>query len=74
MTDASNTNVLELTAEIVCAHIGMNEVAAAALPELIQSVYRSLATAGIPATAPAAPTLAVPIRRSVFPAYVICSS
>ena len=72
MTDESNTDVLGLTAQIVSAHVGMNEIAAAALPALIKSVFRSLATAGAPATAPGAPTPAVLVRRSMFPAYVIC--
>jgi len=38
-------DMLKLTAQIVSAHIGKNEVAADALPSLIQAVYRSLATA-----------------------------
>ena len=72
MTDASNTDVLGLTAKIVSAHIGTNEVTVAALPELIQSVYRSLAMAGTVEPAPAPPTPAVPIRRSVFPNHIVC--
>ncbi len=74
MADESNADVLELTARIVSAHIGMNEVTVAALPELIQSVYRSLATAATaePAPAPAPPTPAVPARKSVFPNYIVC--
>ena len=46
MVDQSNPGLLELTARIVSAHVGQNQLPAAALPELIQSVYRSLATAG----------------------------
>ena len=46
MADASNPELLELTARIVAAHVGQNHLPAAVLPELIQSVYRSLATAG----------------------------
>ena len=45
------------------------------LPELIQSVHRSLATAGTVATAeptPAPLTPAVPIRKSVFPDHIVC--
>ncbi len=72
MADESNTGVLELTAKIVSAHIGKHQLAAAALPELIQSVYRSLATAGTPEPAPAPLTPAVPIRKSVFPEYIVC--
>ncbi len=75
MADGSDTNVLGLTAKIVSAHVGNNQVAADALPELIQSVHRSLATAGTVATAEPTPALltpAVPIRKSVFPDHIVC--
>lgn len=74
MAGESDTDVLRLTAQIVSAHVGNNQVAVAALPELIQSVHRSLATASAAelAPAPASPTPAVPIRRSVFPDHIIC--
>lgn len=71
MASDTDTNVLRLTAKIVAAHVGNNLVAVQAMPELIQSVHRSLATAGAadPAAAPAPPTPAVPIRQghSVLP-------
>ena len=56
MTNEADTDVLKLTAKIVSAHVGNNQVTVAALPVLIQSVHRSLATAGMaePAPAPAA--------------------
>ena len=72
MADESNTDILGLTAKIVSAHIGKNQLAAAALPELIQSVYRSVATVGTTEPAPAPLTPAVPIRKSVFPGYIVC--
>ena len=74
MAGRVDADVLRLTAKIVCAHVGNNQVAANALPELIQSVHRSLATAGTtePASAPAPLAPAVPSRRSVFPDYIIC--
>ncbi len=69
MADEPDTNVLGLTAKIVSAHIGGNRVAADALPELIQSVHRSWAAAGMaePALAPAPLTPAVPIRNRCSP-------
>ena len=72
MTGESDTDVLRLTAKIVSAHIGNNQVAPDALPNLIEAVHRSLATAGTaePAPAPLAP--AVPIRKSVFPDHIVC--
>ncbi len=72
MANESGADVLRLTAKIVSAHVGKNQVAVDALPPLIQSVHRSLATAGTaePAAAPLTP--AVPIRRSVFPDHIVC--
>ena len=74
MASDADTNVLRLTVEIVSAHVGNNQVTADALPELIQSVHRSLATAGTAelAPSPAPLTPAVPIRKSVFPDHIVC--
>ncbi len=74
MAGELDTDVLRLTAKIISAHVGNNQVTVAALPELIQSVHRSLAAAGTtePAPAPAPLTPAVPIRRSVFPDHIVC--
>ena len=74
MAGESDIDVLGLTARIISAHVGNNQVAADALPQLIQSVHRSLATAGTaePAAAPAPLTPAVPIRKSVFPDHIVC--
>lgn len=73
MADTVSADVLGLTAQIVAAHIGHNQVAADALPALIQSVYQSLSTAETPQAEPAvmqAP--AVPVKKSVFPDFIIC--
>jgi predicted transcriptional regulator len=75
MSDAADPNmhILTLTAQIVAAHVGKNQVEATVLPELIGSVYRSLAAAGEVETAEtAAQEPAVPIRKSVFPDYIVC--
>ena len=74
MAGESDTDVLRLTAKIISAHVGNNQVAADALPQLIQSVHRSLATVGTAEPAPASAPLtpAVPIRRSVFPDHIVC--
>jgi predicted transcriptional regulator len=66
-------DLLALTANIVAAHVSFNNVATEILPELIRSVHRSLSDAASPA-APAAekPAPAVPIKKSVFPDYIIC--
>lgn len=73
MSDQIPPNVLDLTARIVSAHVSKNPVAVDALPGLIQAVYRSLSTAGD--TEPPPPpthTPAVPIKKSVFPDYIVC--
>ena len=73
MSDQVAADILGLTAQIVSAHVSKNQVGTDALPSLIQSVYRSLSTVGEiePAAAPVqAP--AVPIKKSVFPDYIVC--
>src|SRR3954469_7633843 len=73
MPDQAAGDVLALTAQIVSAHIAKNQIGTDALPSLIQSVFRSLSTAGDAEAAPAPPqTPAVPIKKSVFPDYIVC--
>jgi len=72
MSDNLPVDVLELTSQIVSAHVSNNSVAPDALPSLIQAVYRSLATVGEADAAPAALVPAVPIKKSVFPDYIVC--
>ncbi len=65
--------LLELTTEIVAAHVSNNTVAVADLPELIQQIYRTLSSVGSNgAAAPERPQPAVPVRKSVTPDYIIC--
>ena len=68
----ANTNVLGLTAQIVSAHVSNNTVAPDALPALIQDVYRTLAGVGCEPAVPDRPQPAVPVKKSVFPEYIIC--
>ena len=69
-TDAA---ILGFTAQIVSAHAANNDLGARALPGAIRAVYDTLINIG---QAPAAPVEkaqpAVPIRKSVFPDYIIC--
>src|SRR3954451_14475658 len=72
MSDQVAADVLGLTAQIVSAHVSKNQIGTDALPSLIRAVYRSLSTAA-DAEAPApAQTPAVPIKKSVFPDYIVC--
>ncbi|MBV8916369.1 MAG: MucR family transcriptional regulator [Acetobacteraceae bacterium] len=74
MSERATADILELTARIVCAHISKNQVGTHALPSLIQSVYLSLSAAGDVKAATPMPTQtpAVPIKKSVFPDYIVC--
>lgn len=65
-------DLLELTAEIVAAHAGNNTVAAGDLPQLIQDIYRTLSAVGSGQAAPERPKPAVPVKRSIFPDYIVC--
>ena len=67
------SDLLRLTAQIVSAHVGHGEVAADALPALIQSVYATLGSLGQAVSAEQdRPQPAVPVRKSVQPDYIIC--
>lgn len=67
-----SADVLGLTAQIVSAHISNNAVGADALPSLIQEVYRTLAGVGKEQVLPDKQLPAVPIKKSVFPDFIIC--
>jgi predicted transcriptional regulator len=70
-------SLLELTADIVAAYVGKNEVAQADLPKLIVNIYQSLAGApqGLAEARPVETSElkpAVPVRKSITPDYIIC--
>ena len=72
MNEKQDSNaLLQLTTEIVAAHTSNNKVSLAELPELIQSVYRSLNSIGAEPVEER-PEPAVAIKKSVFPDYVVC--
>lgn len=66
----------ELTAELIAAYVSNNRLGREDLPQVISSVYETLASLGanVQATAPEEPEPipAVPIRKSVTPDYLIC--
>ncbi len=73
MSENPNANeLLELTTEIVSAHVGNNAIALGDLPQLIQDVYKTLAIVGTTPAVPERPKPAVPIKKSVFPDFVVC--
>ncbi len=71
---SANSPILGLTAQIVAAHASHNALDPGALPSVIRAVYNTLSHIGdAPAAAPAERAQpAVPIRKSVFPDYIIC--
>jgi predicted transcriptional regulator len=71
--DVDPAEILALTAEIVSAHVASNSVGPESLPDLIRDVYRAMSSLGAAAPAPAErPQPAVPIKKSVFPDYIVC--
>jgi predicted transcriptional regulator len=73
MSEQSNQNeLLALTADIVAAHVGSNNVPVSDLPQLIGDVYRTLATLGTHGAKPERPEPAVPIKKSITPDYIVC--
>lgn len=70
-----NKNALiDMTAEIVSAYVGNNEISAAELPGLIQQVYVSLADVSqgvaLSDNEPLKPAIAV--KRSISSDYIVC--
>jgi len=65
--------LVELTTEIVAAHVGNNPVEAADLGSLIQNVFAALEQAGTPPAPPEAekPKGAVSVRASIKPEHLV---
>lgn len=70
---ARKENLINLTVDIVAAHVTNNKVDASDMPRLIGSVFEALANVGraTPAEEPA-PVPAVSIRASVKPDHLVC--
>ncbi len=65
-------DILELTAQIVAAHVSKNSVTSEALPELIGDVYKALMSVDQKPVTTEKPQPVVPVRKSVTPDYIIC--
>jgi predicted transcriptional regulator len=67
-------DVLGLTAQIVAAHVSHNTVPPTHLPALIKDVYRTLSGMGREPepVVQNRPVPAVPVRKSIFPDYLVC--
>ena len=70
--EAGGADVLELTAQIVSAHVSNNSVESDSLPSLIQDVFRALSEIGHGPVLVDKPQPAVAVKKSVFPDYIVC--
>jgi predicted transcriptional regulator len=64
--------IINLTAQIVSAHVAANDVSADQLPALIRDVYQAFATVGQAPVEPIKPEPAVTAKKSVFADHIIC--
>jgi predicted transcriptional regulator len=69
-----DSRLLGLTAQIVAAHAATSPADAESLPSAIRKVYGTLAAIGQEPEprAEEKPIPAVPIRKSIFPDYIVC--
>ena len=73
MTDQTHSGeLLELTTEIVAAHVSNNTLPVSDLPRLIQDVYKTLAGVGTNQPTVERPQPAVSVKKSVTPDYIVC--
>ena len=71
--DSTDDRLLTLTARIVAAHAANNALESDSLPAIIRQVYQTLLTIeNVPDAPVEKPQPAVPVRKSVFPDYIIC--
>jgi predicted transcriptional regulator len=69
-----HSDLMQITTQVVAAYVGHNSVGEAQIPEVIKSVYASLAALNghTEAVAKAKQKPAVPIKRSITDEYLIC--
>jgi len=70
----SRDEILRMAVDVVAAYLSNNQLPAGQIPEVIDTVFRSLraldGTMGEAKPEPQKP--AVPVRRSVTPEYIVC--
>jgi len=72
-TPMKNEQLVELTADIVSAHVSNNTVAVGDVANLVQRVHEALVTLGQPAPEPQQEkTPIVSVRASIKPDYLVC--
>jgi predicted transcriptional regulator len=71
----ASADLIQLTAQIVSARLSNNAMPVADVAGLIREVHGTLASLGMAAAAPLSaekPTPAVPVKKSITPAYLVC--
>ena len=68
----NNERLVELTADIVSAHVSNNSVAISDVPIVLQRVHDALSSLGVSAPKLEEKNPAVSIRASVKPDYLVC--
>lgn len=66
------TTLVQLTADIVTAHVSNNAVAVSDLPDVIQQVHKALKSAAEPNDRRVVKRPAISVRKSVSPDYITC--
>ncbi len=74
MSEGKKDDLVALTAQVVAAYVSKNTVAAPELPGLIGDIHGALKRAAEGVEMDASPELrpAVPVKKSVFPDFIIC--
>ena len=74
VVEISREHILRITVEIVTAYVGHNQQSAAAIPEIIQTVYNTLSGLAddVAKAVPEVRKPAIPVRRSVTPDFLFC--
>lgn len=69
-----HTDVLQMTTQVVAAYVGHNRVVETQIPEVIKSVYASLAglNGHTELAAKARQKPAIPVKKSITADYLIC--
>lgn len=71
--EAQSDELLELTAQVVAAHVSNNSIPVNDLPQLIREIYQTMASVGSADSRMAErPNPAVPIKKSITPEYIVC--
>lgn len=68
----SDGDMLQMTASVVSAYVGNNNLTPMQIPDVIKTVYGSLTSLGRAGGGRDLPRPAVPIRRSITPDYIVC--